>query len=212
MCAQVRARAELFRGLGRASSVTLTLRWHDSEEERTVTFEVDRTVQRLGGSRCWFLCPQCSGRRGLLISPGVEEPFACVRCWRGVYLSDYSSLHMWAILLGRVSPPLHDHHGDLARRRRGVHRPRGVKRRAARLVERMGLAKFLRRLAWEARDPATFRRSKSSMSCDDSSTSRFSRSSWNDSSGGDPRHRNRNRPVGKRAPYVSQDAQPTDPP
>jgi hypothetical protein len=176
LCAQIRATPALFRGLGRSTELTLSVTWPELEHETFVIVTVDRCAQRLGGVRHWFLCPLCSSRRGLLISPGPAESFACCQCWRACHLCSYPTRFAMAVVLGRVPRPFADLYGDLARRRRGVRRPRGVRRRAARLVERMGLATLLRRLSWEeTRDPAISRRSRSSTSCEDLSTAQSSR-------------------------------------
>jgi hypothetical protein len=209
LCPQIRATPELFRELGRDTELTLTVQWRELGQETTVTVTVDRTTQRLGGCRHWFLCPRCFARRALLINPDASTEFVCCQCARAVHLCAYPTRYWLAMLSGHVPPPFRDHHGDLARRRRGVHRPRGVRRRAARLVERMGLAKFLRRLAWEASGPATIPPSPSSTSCDGLSTAQSSRFGWKETFPDDP-GRDAHRPHRRRRPSQSPGVRSTD--
>lgn len=48
---------------------------------------IERTACNYGGSRPWFLCPQCGDRRGMLYDAG-EGVFGCRRCMRLSYASD----------------------------------------------------------------------------------------------------------------------------
>lgn len=66
----------------------VTGRWPDGTP---VDFETQilRTRQRLGGTRAWFACPTCNRRAGCLYSPDPGQPFACRKCWRLLYSSQF---------------------------------------------------------------------------------------------------------------------------
>jgi len=63
----------------------------DYEEPEKVEqhIHIERTRCHFGGSRPWFICPRCQGRRGLLLLVGGR--FACRRCYRLPYTSQTES-------------------------------------------------------------------------------------------------------------------------
>lgn len=137
--ARVEAKADVIRA-ARFSTVTLELEWHRTGARQILELRIRWTAQPLGGRRGWFACPGCRRRCGVLLGLGPGEPFACRKCHRAVYMSDYPTRQLLARAFGVVPMPDADTHGDLQRRRRGVRRPRGVRRRAARLKIQRTLA------------------------------------------------------------------------
>ena len=69
----------------------LTITWPNGEQ-LNVTVWTTTTRPFYGGARRWFVCPGqgCGRRCAKLYSPNPgRSPFACRRCWRLVYWSQY---------------------------------------------------------------------------------------------------------------------------
>jgi hypothetical protein len=66
----------------------LTLTWPNGVQ-LDVTLWTTTTRPFYGGARRWFACPSCDGRCAKLYSPNPSSPFACRRCWKLVYWSQY---------------------------------------------------------------------------------------------------------------------------
>jgi hypothetical protein len=69
----------------------LTITWPNGER-LNVTVSATTTRPFYGGARRWFVCPgqRCGRRCAKLYSPNPgRSPFACRRCWRLVYWSQY---------------------------------------------------------------------------------------------------------------------------
>lgn len=65
--------------------------WRDVNEYVPFSF----TAQRLGGKRCWFLCPRCQWRCAVLYGGSF---FRCRRCYRLGYQSQHEPSAMWRAL------------------------------------------------------------------------------------------------------------------
>lgn len=127
-------------------SVALTVAWPDGQQQ-SVSLTAVSTVQRLGGERWWWICPRCLRRCGVLLSPAVGEEFACRRCLRAVYVSDYPTRRrlreLGLFLRGEPGSPqdLLTRSYELDRpRRRGIRRGRRVQWRAIELMRRADVA------------------------------------------------------------------------
>jgi len=81
-----------------------------NRERLNVTVSTTTTRPFYGGARRWFVCPGegCGRRCAKLYSPNPgRSPFACRRCWRLVYWSQYlkderlAFVHRWVI-----NPPM----------------------------------------------------------------------------------------------------------
>jgi hypothetical protein len=66
----------------------LTLTWPNGER-LSATLWATTTRPFYGGARRWLVCPNCSGGCAKLYQPDRSSPFACRRCWRLVYWSQY---------------------------------------------------------------------------------------------------------------------------
>jgi hypothetical protein len=124
--------------------VNLLVTWEHGPQ-RAVTPEVVPSRQRLGGERWYWVCAGCGRRCGVLLTVAPDRPFACRRCWRAVYMSDYprqQAIRALRQLLGVESGGPMDQFARLdylmAPRRKGVRRGRRVRRRALRLYQRLG--------------------------------------------------------------------------
>lgn len=81
----------------------LTLSWADGTQ-LDVTLFTTTTRPYYGGERRWLSCPNCGERCAKLLSPNcISSPFACRKCWRAVYDSQYvtnpwvASLRRWLL-------------------------------------------------------------------------------------------------------------------
>ena len=74
----------------RRPEVTIFGRWPGGPEI-ALRLSALYTSQHFGGFRRWFACPNCGRRVGKLYSPSQSLPFACRRCWRLVYASQYQN-------------------------------------------------------------------------------------------------------------------------
>jgi hypothetical protein len=67
----------------------LTLSWADGTQ-LDVTLFTTTTRPYYRGERRWLSCPNCGERCAKLLSPNcISSPFACRKCWRAVYDSQY---------------------------------------------------------------------------------------------------------------------------
>jgi hypothetical protein len=117
----------------------VTITWNGQSISRS--FDVCSSAQRLGGRRWWWRCRSCGRRCGILLSPWCysEPDWACRRCWRAKYKSQYPPSLRLRFLMEWLGP---DNPVDLERqfaylvapRRRGVRRGRHLFLRTARTL------------------------------------------------------------------------------
>jgi hypothetical protein len=144
-CEQIRVKPEFARLAtywpdgGCTISVTVT----GAGYSRVVPIVLVPSPQHFGGRRWWWQCPACSRRCQVLLSPSAGDQFACRKCWKAVYMTDYGG-RRWFLGLGQTLGSLPGGSfaaGDeakrlLAPRRRGVRRGRRLHQRALRLLDK----------------------------------------------------------------------------
>jgi hypothetical protein len=94
------------------TSYDLTLTFSNGER-LNMTVSTTTTRPFYGGARRWFVCPGagCGRRCAKLYSPNPgRSPFACRRCWRLVYESQYlkderlAFVHRWVVNPPKMTP------------------------------------------------------------------------------------------------------------
>jgi hypothetical protein len=82
----------------------LTLTWRNGVQI-DVTLWTTTTRPFYGGARRWFACPNCDGRCAKLYAPNPSSPFACRRCWKLVYWSQYLKRAEYVAVYRLLHPP-----------------------------------------------------------------------------------------------------------